>query len=81
MDARITYINTCFGKTYKKCENKDADWKLFVAKVDNLKDAIEEFERLNARNPLILVGFDMIFNQKFKELESLENSLKVRGMI
>lgn len=75
------YISVTFRKTLKACEGKPHDCKLFVGMYHVLAEAIEEFYSKGYQNPLLAVGFSMIFNSKVAELKSLEESLKARGMI
>lgn len=82
-DARImlSYLDVSFGRTLKKCEGKQHDCKLFVSIYNNLVDAIEEFHSYDIDNPIIQVGFHMIYKEKFEELKSLEKSLQERNMV
>ncbi|BFH18190.1 hypothetical protein J6TS7_29360 [Paenibacillus dendritiformis] len=80
-NAQLNQLKVCFKSTLKKCEGGDYDRKLFVCMYENLVDAIKEFYSLNIKSSIIYVGFNIIYNEKFDELKSLEASLKERGMI
>ncbi|KZE65137.1 hypothetical protein AV545_04225 [Paenibacillus jamilae] len=81
MRIKLSHMGINFNNTLKKCEGKDYDYRLFIAKYKNLVNAVEEFYRLEAKNSIIHVAFNDMYAKKFDELRDLEKSLKDRGMI
>lgn len=81
MNNKLELLRLHFADTYKACQGKNADWQLFLNMVNNLKDAIEEMDKLNPKNPIIKVAFNEKYNEIFEEIQALEKSLKERKMI
>lgn len=82
---RLELIKVTFGETYNElvndAEKETTDKGLFTNMVENLIEAVKEYEGLEVESPMIKVAFNDKFNQKFKELGELEKSLLEREMV
>lgn len=79
---RLETLRIQFGETYATCKKQNsADWKLFTNCLENLLEALKEFDSLEVNSVIIKMGFTSQFEIEVQKLEAYEKSLKERNMI